>query len=128
MARKTAEACSVFTIEGTTLIGELMDVTISVSLGDEDASAINEVDDDPVPVSRSTTITGSCFVDVSATLVAKALTADPVVTFVVTTGGNSYSGTGLLSTASHEVKRKSLQKQSFTIKSKGAVVGVAPTT
>jgi hypothetical protein len=128
MARFIAKDATVFTLDSVAMIGTLEEATVEFTVGDEDSAAVNEINEFASPVSRSCRITGSMFVDTGgAKLAVIAAGSDPVVTTTWTTGANSYTGDFLVTTASHMVRKKSLQKQQFTLKSQGAITVTAPT-
>lgn len=130
MAKLKGESCSIFTVGPTLtpvdLVDVLQNVEYEISIGDEDGSGVNEVSEDPEPVSRARVITGECLVEDEAHLVQLAESANPVVAFSLETGGNTYAGTGLLTRAAHSVRRKALQRSTFTIKVKGTPTVTAP--
>jgi len=126
MARLTHESVSVWSLDSEDLLGELENITISSNITDEDGSAINEVNEDPIAVARARTISGTAQVATEALLLQLIESGDPYVAFVLTTGGNSYSGNALLTAASHELRRKSLQRVQFTLKVKGSMTTTAP--
>jgi hypothetical protein len=127
MARFAAKDVTVFTLDSNTLITVLDEASIEITLGEEDSAAINEISYFASPVSRTTQITGSAFVDTGgAKLIQIANSTTPQVAVSYTTGGNAYTGTFLVMQAGHQIRKKTLQKQSFTFKSQGAVTITAP--
>lgn len=110
---------SIFSLDGTVLLGELQDCTVTSTIGDEDGSSINEISEDPEPVSRMRTITGNMLVEDAPALMLIIESADPVVTIAYSPGGVNYAASALLTQTAHQAKRKALQTESFTLKIKG---------
>ena len=110
--------CTIFSLGGESLLGELQEVTYQATIGDEDGSAINEISEDPEAISRMRQINGTAFVEDVPTFVAIAESSNPVITFNMNLGGLIYSGTALITQAEHQVRRKALQQQRFTLKIK----------
>lgn len=68
----------------------------------------------------------SCFVAAAGAFGLQQAGGDAIVAVVFSTGGNNYSGTALVSSASHEVSRSGLQKWSVSLKGQGALTVTAP--
>lgn len=120
MAKLKGVDVSVFDINSNHFVGVLVNAQIQSSIGDEDGAAINEIDEDPEPVSRTRQITGDAQVDDYPRFMGVIESNNPVVTFSYNTLGATYAGTGLLSQVTHSTRRKALQTESFTIKVKGS--------
>lgn len=119
MAKLKGVEATVFTMGGTSLIGVLTEISVQANVGDEDGSAINEIDEDPEPVSRSRQITGTALVEDVPNFIAACEGVNPVVTFSYNSGGMTYAGSALISQVTHSTRRKALQTESFTLKVKG---------
>jgi hypothetical protein len=123
ISRLTGLAVSVFTLEGN-YIDDLEDATVTVNVDSEEAKAIKDQFAYPWATGRSWQLECGVFVSTSATLVALAATGDAQVSISFDTGGNAYSGIGLIKTASHSVGKGALQRQKVTIDGQGPL-GIA---
>lgn len=119
ITRLTGLNVSVFNISGN-YIDDLEDCTVSFEVKDEDAKALKDQFDYPWATGRSWQIEATVFVSTAAALCTLAATGSAQVSISYTTGGNAYSGSGLLTSASHSVAKNALQRQKITIKGQGA--------
>ncbi|GEM_PF-6679412 len=110
---------SVFTLGGAQYIDDLEDASISFEIENDEARAIKDQWSYVYATGRSFTVESSVFVSPSAALVALAASGSAQVTFSYVTGGATYAGTGLITSANHSTGR-GLQKQKITIKGQGA--------
>ena len=125
MAKLKGVSVSVFTVGGANLAGELTDSTISIDISEEDGSGINEFWGESEATGGDWQLTGTALVEDVARLMALAIAAN-TVTITYNTGGNAYTGTGIITQSGHQIKRKALQTQSFTVKGKGVLVATPP--
>ena len=125
MAKLKGVSVSVFTLGGASLVGVLTDSTVSIDIAEEDGSGVNEFWGESEATGGDWQITGTALVEDVASLMTLAIAAN-TVTISYNTGGNTYAGTGLITQAGHQIKRKALQTQSFTIKGKGILVATGP--
>lgn len=110
---------AVFTVGGTSYINDLENATLSVEVQEEDARAIKDQFSYPWATGRSWTLEADVFVGAAATLLSIAGAGSAQVAVAFDSGGNAYSGTGLVTSASHQVNRGGLQMQKITIKGQG---------
>jgi hypothetical protein len=127
MGKLTGLSVTLFTIGGQALVGALEEATYEITNLDEDGSGVNEASEEPELVGRQRRITGTAMVDTVAALITIAESSNPTVAFSFNSGGMLYSGTLLVTTVGHQVRRKSLQKQQFTMKVYGTPTVTAPT-
>ena len=118
MAKIPASSLTVFTLDGTSVVGQFSQATLTVDVENEDGAAINDVWSSAVAAGKSWQLSCQGKLDTTAFAVGKAV-SDPVVTVVFTTGAGDYSGTALVSQATHGVTRRTLQDQSITLLGQG---------
>lgn len=119
MAKLAADALSVFTVDGESLLCHTNEVEYEVSAEDEDGACINESDDFPLAVSRARTITASGNLNNIAMAVQLMEGASLNVPFNLVAGSVTVAGNALMSLGTLRVARKSLQGQRFQLKVQG---------
>lgn len=125
-ARRSGLNVSVWSLDGTSLLCNLEDATVTVDVQDEDGRGVCDSWSYSFAISRAWTIEATMFVDeFGANAVADAANANTVVV-VFNTGANNYTGTGTITQAQHLVSNGGLQKQSVTIKGYGALTVTPP--
>lgn len=121
ITRKTGLDVSVFTLGGTAYLADLENATVSVNVDSEDAKGIADAWNYAWATAKGWSIEADTFVATSAAILTDAASGDALVTVAFTTGGNTYSGTALIKTASHSTSRAALQRQKFTLEGQGAL-------
>lgn len=117
--RLTGLQVSVFNLSSN-YIDDLEDCTISFEVQNEEAKALKDQYDYPWATGRSYTIEATVFVSTAAALCTLAATGSAIVSISYSTGGNAYSGSGLITSASHSASKGALQRQKISIKGQGA--------
>lgn len=125
MAKVPASALTVFTLDTASIVCKTNDVTVNIEAQTEDGSCINDVWESQVLTGKRWSIEGSGLIDTTAFFTGK-IDSDPVVTIVFTSGAKNYTGTGILTRATHGVSRRQLQTESFTIAGQGALTIADP--
>lgn len=125
MAKIPATSLTVFTLDGTSVVCKTETVTLNVEVETADAACINDIWSSAAIVGKSWSLEGSGLIDSTAFFTGKADT-DPTLTVVLTTGAKSYTGTGILTRATHGVARRAMQTESFTIAGVGALTIADP--
>lgn len=126
MARIPASALTVFTLGGDSMVCHAEECVINSSIESEDGSCINEVGAEPVAMGRARSISAQGLVDDEAVFMQLIEASNPVVTVAVTSGANTYSGSALITSASHTIARRQLQRQSIELQIIGALSVTAP--
>lgn len=119
--RKIGGSGSVFTLGGTTWVGDLEQCTISMEVKTAEGKGVTDTDDFPIATGRAMTIDGSLMVSGSVTLAGTVNSANPALSFSVNTGANTYGGTAVITKLDHKWSREDLQKYDITLKSQGTV-------
>lgn len=113
---------TVWTVDGTSLLCELEDATISVEVDTEDAAGVCDDWKYAWSMARSWKIEQTNFVAGTGALGIQLAAGDNQVAVVLNTGGNGYTGTGLVTSGSHSIGRRALQKDVFSIEGQGPLV------
>ena len=119
--RKTGLDVSVFTVGGNAYLGNLDNATLTVTVDTEEAKGISDQWNYPWATARGWSIEADTFVATTAPTLLDAATGDALVTIAFTSGAGTYSGQGIIKTASHSTGNKQLQKEKFTIEGQGAL-------
>lgn len=120
-ARKTGINVSVFSLGGDSYLCDLEDATLTITSQTEDARGVCDEDSYAWAISRGWELQASIFVASTASLMADVAEGDGQVTVSFNTGANTYTGTGLITNASHSVSKGGLQKMSVTISGQGGL-------
>lgn len=116
---------TLFSLGGTAMVGMLENATLEVTNATEDAAGVNERWAENTIVGSNWRIEGELNVATVAGILTEAV-GDGAVSVAFETGGNDYTGNGVVETASHQVNRRSLQKQRVSIQGNGALTVTAP--
>ena len=103
--RKSGLDVSVFTIGGTAYLANLDNATLTINIDSEEAKGIADSWNYPWATAKGWSIEADSFVASAATTLTDAATGDALCTIAFTTGGGTYSGTGLIKTARSEERR-----------------------
>ncbi len=128
--RKSGLTVSLFTLEATEFIGDIIDVTVSIEVHDEEASGIGDDWDFAWAVGRNITMEVNAFTGGTSQALSKAhllALAGTSVAAVYTSGANTYAAQMLVGSGSHSSAKRSLQKQKVTLKGQGVATITAPT-
>ncbi len=125
-ARRSGLNVSVFTLDGTSLLCELEDATVSVEVQDEDGRGVCDEWSYAFSISRAWTIEANLFVAAAGALGVADAAGSNSVAVVFNTGANTYTGNGVITQSQHSVSKGALQKYSITIKGYGALTVTAP--
>ena len=118
---RMAADITVWSLGGTDYLGLMENAELIIDNVLEDGSGINERWTDMELAGGSWRVEGECHFETTAAIMAEA-TGDAILTLSIDTGDTTYSGTGILRTASHQHNRRTAQKQRFTLEGKGALV------
>lgn len=92
------------TVDGTALVTFTSDVTINFEFDTQEAVALQDTWRYPRGIRRAATIDIETFVDTTGVLMTKAIAGVQVTFSIVTgSGGNTYSGSGILTSANHAI-------------------------
>lgn len=125
MAKVAATGITAFTLDGTSIVAKFDTADLTIEVSTEEAADVNAVWSSPSIVGKSWSLSGSGSIDTTAFFTGKADT-DPTLTVVFTTGAKSYSGTGILTSAAHGVRRFGNQTESWQIVGVGALTVADP--
>lgn len=112
---------TVFTLAGNALVGVLHDAEITIQVKEVEAKGVADTDDWPQHVGRSTTIRGNMEIadGGSAVLMGTANSSNPAVSYSITTGAGTYSGTALITSIGHRFERDNIQMHPVEMKVRG---------
>lgn len=116
--RKSGLDVSVFSLGGTDYYCDLDNATLTIEVEHEDARGVCDDWSFAWATSKSWSLDAELFVAATAPLMADA---DSLVTISFNSGANTYSGTGLITSASHSAGKSGLQKVSVKIAGQGAL-------
>lgn len=122
---KVGQDVTVFSLDGTDLLGTLREGEIEIENSNDDGSGVADPFEYAVRTKCNWSFKGKLFVNPRASAVADAVTA-PSVVFACNTGGAAYAGNGLLANASHAFKSNDIQGQDVTIKGRGPITVTLP--
>lgn len=125
MAKVPASSLTVFTLDGTAVVCKTENVALNIDVETEDGACLNDVWSSATVVGKSWSIEGSGMIDSTAFFTGKADT-DPVLTVAITSGAKTYSGTGVLTRATHGIQRRQNQTESFSVAGVGALTVADP--
>lgn len=125
-ARRSGLNVSVFTLDGTSLLCELEDASLSVEVQDEDGRGVCDEWSYAFSISRSWTLEATMFASADGALGVADAADQNSVAVVFNTGANTYTGNGIITQAQHQVSKGSLQKWSVTIKGYGPLSVTTP--
>jgi hypothetical protein len=106
---------SVFTLGGSDFLGNLKEATIKMDAKTEDGSGQADAWEFTVPVKYKAEIEGTLFLSSVSLLVSLG----DELALVYNTGGNTYSGNFVISSASHAMPHEGQQTQKVTFKNQG---------
>lgn len=115
---------SVFTMDAVSLVCHIDQATLSFENETEEAGCINDVFAFPAIIGKSWSVSASGAVDTKNEMLIKAL-SDPLVAITLTVAGGTYTGNALVTTASGDFARRSLDKGSATFTGQGALTYTA---
>lgn len=117
--RLTGLNVSVFNLSGDYL-HDMENCTLSTEVHATEAKGLADEYDYPWATGRAVTLEADVFVSTSAALLTLAATGTAQVSISYNSGGNTYSGQGLITSVNHSNTRDGLQTQKVTIKFQGA--------
>lgn len=119
--RITGLAASAFGIGGSSYIGDLVNMDITVQNKTAEGKAITDIDDWPVLTGRAWTATAEMEIPVSGVnMMGTALSATPNGTIAFNGGASgSYAGTAVITSASHKASREAIQTFNVTLTGRG---------
>lgn len=120
-SRKSGLDVSVFTLGGSDYLCDLDNASLSVEVEHEDARGVCDEWSFAWATSKSWSLDAELFVASAAALVTDMISGDSIVTVSFNTGANTYTGTGLLTSASHSAGKSGLQKVSVKIQGQGTL-------
>jgi hypothetical protein len=115
---------SVFTLDSVNMICASIQATLTIENDTEEGGCINDVWETPIIVGKKWSLSTNGAVNDKNELLLKAL-SDPTVTVVATVAGGSWGGTALVTSATGEHARRSLDKGSASLMGVGALVWTA---
>lgn len=117
--RKSGLSATVFTLGGAEYLCDLDNATLSIEVENEDARGVCDEWSYAWATSKAWSVDAELFVGTNAALITDMISGDSIVTVVLNTGANTYTGTGLLTSGSHSVGKSGLQKLSIKISGQG---------
>ena len=126
MAKVPATSLSVFTLDSENVLCHTDTVSYETNIENEDEACINEASSKPGAVGRTRRISASGALDAEALAVALAEGVSPVVTFAMTAGSATISGSALMVLGSLDISRRSFQKQRFELLVRGTPTVTVP--
>lgn len=118
--RLKGQNVSVFTLGGTALVGDVVNANIEIAVATQEGKGVADNDNFPIAVGRALKITGELQCSGSVVLMGSAY-GGTAVSFSVTTGAGTYSGTAVVTSISHRIEREGIQSYNVTLDSQGAV-------